>query len=366
MTSRRRALQATAVLAAGTAVGWVWSQHDASRAHEAAVAEVWRGPGNPTERAAILREIVRLATLAPSSHNTQCWKFRLDSDAIVLAPDFTRRCPAVDPDNHHLYVSLGCATENLVHAARGFGLHADPAYDAGADVIRIALSAAPNRRTPLFEAIAARQSTRAEYDGQALPATELAELERAAASSGVDTLLITERERIETVLESVIAGNTAQIRDPAFVAELRAWIRFNGRTAAASGDGLYAGSSGNPALPAWLGKVMFGMVFTADSENARYERQLRSSAGVAVFVAREENKAGWIEVGRAFERFALQATALGIRSAHINQPVEVPSVRAEFAAWLGLSGRRPDLVIRFGHGPTLPHSLRRPLDHVLA
>jgi hypothetical protein len=71
-------------------------------------------------------------------------------------------------------------------------------------------------------------------------------------------------------------------------------------------------------------------------------------------------------VGRAYERFALQATASGVRTAHLNQPVEVASLRPQFADFLGMPGKRPDLVVRFGRGPTLPLSLRRPVEAVLA
>ena len=67
------------------------------------------------------RELIRYATLAPSSHNTQCWKFQLGPFAIFILPDLARRCPAVDPDNHLLFVSLGCASENLVQAALANG-----------------------------------------------------------------------------------------------------------------------------------------------------------------------------------------------------------------------------------------------------
>jgi len=67
----------------------------------------------------------------------------------------------------------------------------------------------------------------------------------------------------------------------------------------------------------------------------------------------------------AYERFALQATALGIRNAFVNQPVEVSSVRPQFAEALGVANRRPDLVVRFGRGPTLPMSMRRPVESVL-
>ena len=72
----------------------------------------------------------------------------------------------------------------------------------------------------------------------------------------------------------------------------------------------------------------------------------------------------WVEVGRAFERFALQGTALGVRNAHVNMPVELPGLRPQFASALGLGTARPDLVVRFGRGPTLPPSLRRPLQAV--
>jgi hypothetical protein len=72
-----------------------------------------------------------------------------------------------------------------------------------------------------------------------------------------------------------------------------------------------------------------------------------------------------IKIGRSFERFALQATTLGIRNAHINQPVEDPVLRTQFAAWLGQLGARPNLVIRFGHAPVMPMSLRRPVRDVI-
>lgn len=94
--------------------------------YESAAAQVWRiGKLQGLEAAALHTELVRYATLAPSSHNTQCWKFRLDDGAITILPDVARRCPAVDPDDHHLFVSLGCAAENLVVAAAALGLRAE-------------------------------------------------------------------------------------------------------------------------------------------------------------------------------------------------------------------------------------------------
>ena len=333
----------------------------------AAVAQrTWRlGALNGFAGPTLGQELVRYATLAPSSHNTQCWRFAVTNTGIAILPDWTRRTPAVDPDDHHLFVSLGCAAENLVQAALAHGLAGEVRVDTATDAVRITLAPTAARATPLFRAIAERQCTRGDFDGQPLSVDDIRLLERAGTSSSVRLLLLTERPAVERVLDYVVQGNTAQMADAAFVKELKSWIRFNGSDAVRTADGLFSVASGNPSLPAWLGDLAFNFLFTTKSENEKYALQIRSSAGIAVFVGQGADKASWVDVGRCYERFALQATALGIRNAFLNQPVEVPAVRSPFAAAMGLAGQRPDLVVRFGRGPTLPRSLRRPVQAVL-
>ena len=324
----------------------------------------------PTGDKALLRqELVRYATLAPSSHNTQCWKFRVEDNAIAILPDLARRTPAVDPDDHHLYVSLGCAAENLVQAALANSLKGDVRFDtasAGGGAIKIALEPTQAVATPFYLAIPERQSTRAEYDGKPVSTEELRLLQLAGTGAGVRVLLLTEKAALENVLAYVVEGNTAQMNDPAFVEELKSWIRFGSAEAVKTGDGLYSATSGNLSVPRWIGSPLFGMFFKPKSENDKYAKQLRSSAGVAIFVSEVNDKAHWVEAGRCYERFALQATVLGIRNAMVNQPVEVSKVRPQFASAFGINGGRPDLVVRFGRGPVMPKSLRRDLQTVLA
>jgi hypothetical protein len=345
------------------------SQTPDPESYESVAERTWRAsPLVGVEGTALYRELVRYATLAPSSHNTQCWKLAIEDQAITILPDLLRRCPAVDPDDHHVFVSLGCAAENLVQAALAYGLNAEPLFDAVQGAISLPISPlrnSPTQASPLFKAIAERQCTRGDYDGQPLSSEELKLLERAGTSSGVRMLLLTERPAVERVLEHVVQGNTAQMADPAFVKELKSWIRFNGAEAVRTADGLYSAASGNPSIPTWIGNRALAWFFTPKGENDKVARQIRSSAGIAVFAGLAADKAHWVEVGRCYERFALQATALGIRNAFLNQPVEVASVRPQFAASMGIAGQRPDLVVRFGRGPALPRSLRRPVQAVL-
>lgn len=366
---KRRLIQATfaaggLALAGGGAFAVARSRGMA--AYGDAAAATWQPVRPSGERAAALHDLVRCATLAANSHNTQPWRFRVGNDGIEVAPDLLRRCPAVDPDDHHLFISLGCAVENIVQAAPAFGLRAMPRFDPAAGAVRVVLEPSPDPAGGLLGAIPLRQCTRADYDGRQVPPGDLRLLEAAGQGPGVGMLLFTDRRWIERFLPVLLAANTAQLADRAFVAELKSWIRFGYGDALATRDGLFTAASGNPVSPAALGRILFDMAFTVDGENGKYARQLRSSAGVAVFAAENAGKAHWMEVGRCCQRFALQATALGLRYAFLNQPVEVPSLREGFAALAGIPGRRPDLVVRFGYGPGLPQSLRRPVGQVLA
>ena len=335
-------------------------------AYQEAVAVTWRHAGNTDlPFASAQRELVRYATLAANSHNTQPWQFQFSGRSILVLPDPGRRLPAVDPDDHHLFASLGGAVENIVEAARAFGLRAVPAYDPGTHGIRIELDTGTRERTELFDAIPHRQSTRAVYDGRKVPPEHLRLLEAAGNGDGVRMLLLTEQKQREAILAYLVAGNTAQMDDAAFVDELKSWMRFSYGDAMSARDGLFGKCSGNAALPGWIGRPMFSRVFTKDAENRKYESQLRSSSGVAVFVSDKNEPGGWVAAGRRCQRFALQATALQLRHAYINQPVEVAAVRSQFATYLGVDGCRPDLVMRFGYGPELPKSLRRPVEQVI-
>lgn len=292
MVSRRAFTVSALAMMGGLVTLPSCSSDTGAESYEQVAQRTWRhGEFDGRDHAALLRELVRYATLAPSSHNTQCWKFRIEDRSISVLPDLARRCPTVDPDDHHLFVSLGCAAENLIQAALAHGLRGQAVFDAaGNDTLRIALEPTPAVASPLFQAIPERQSTRAEYDGKPLSRQELEMLEKAGTGEGVRVILLTEREAMEQVLEYVVQGNTSQMNDPAFVEELKAWIRFSGGEAVRTGDGLYAASSGNPSLPSWLGRMLFGLFFTVKGENdkmlhgVRELLAIRPRAGLRVFL----------------------------------------------------------------------------------
>lgn len=321
----------------------------------------------PLSQTPEMRDFIRYATLAANSHNTQPWRFRISEVGIEILPDFAVRIPVVDPDDHHIFASLGCAAENLSLAAEAQGRKGDLTFNAANDgSVAFTFGVGSTVDSALFNAIPLRQSTRADYDGKAVSATDLRALAAATTVPGVDLVLITDRAQIDRVRDLVLAGNSAQMADAAFVRELKTWLRYNPRQAIDAGDGLFSALTGNPITPAWLGPFLISMFFSATAENEKYARQIDSSAGIAVFVSQRDNPEHWVLAGRASQRFALQATALGLKHAFVNQPVEVTRFRPDLAALVGMPGRRPDLVMRFGYGAALPFSVRKPVEAVLA
>lgn len=358
MTTRRALLGALPLIgAASCAVG--------GETYAEAVASTWTLAPAGVAAEPPVRALVHAATLAASGHNTQPWRFVSRGRELIIRPDLSRRTPVVDPDDHHLFVSLGCAVETLLRAATGHGWSGEARFLGPAEGVAVSLSPRRLAADPLFAAIAHRASTRADYDPRPVAATTLRAL---AASAGPEVALslITDRPRLGALTAMIVDGDDVQVGDPAFRRELIDWIRFDATEALARRDGLFSRSSGSPALPRWLGSRMFDRAFTARGEADKIVRQMAHTAGAAVFTGPSEDPAGWIAVGRAYTRFALTATARGLKLAFLNQPVEDRPTRARLAAWLGAPDRRPDLVVRFGEGPAMPRSLRRPVSAVLS
>ncbi len=104
-----------------------------------------------------LEAVIRYATLAANSHNTQPWRFQLEGHAIEIRPDLQRRTPVVDPDDHHLYVSMGCAAANLMLAAAATGRTGEASLTADGNGIRYDYLMGEAKADPLTDAIPKRQ-----------------------------------------------------------------------------------------------------------------------------------------------------------------------------------------------------------------
>lgn len=315
------------------------------------------------------KEIIYYATLAPSGHNTQPWKFSIKDNSFLIYPDYSRRLKVVDPDDHALFISIGCALENLIIAANHMGYSAKVEYfppTEEKDCIKITINKDKVEIDPaLFNTIPNRQATRSKYDGRPIPPEDLEKLKKVSHQDKVSFILFTEQREIEPIIEFVKEGNVLQFRNKSFVNELISWIRFNKKDALTSSDGLNSASMGLPYVPTWFGRFILNNLVTPNGEANKCERLIRGSSGVALFIAESNDKQSWINVGRSFERVVLKATSLNIKHAHMNMPCEEIEIRTKFQKHLGLKDEQPLLLLRIGYSNPMPKSYRRPVEEVM-
>ena len=129
-------------------------------------------------------------------------------------------------------------------------------------------------------------------------------------------------------------------------------------------DGLYTKCTGNPTVPRWLGEVFVSGTKPQSQADAD-AKKLRSSAGVVLVSTENDTPESWVRCGQVFERLSLHMTSLDLKSALLNQPIEVPELRGEFQTAMGLGENLPQLLMRYGVADAMPYSFRRPVEAVL-
>lgn len=314
----------------------------------------------------IMLKIIGAAILAPSGHNAQPWKFSIMENEIRILPDFNRRLPFVDPDDRELYISIGCALENLRIACSHFGFDTEVEYFPAdnPDCVRITLTKSQKISSDLYRNIPIRQSNRSCYDGKPIPDNNLEQLNTVRIDEGVYFKLLPSRQDMEPVICVSAEGCRQKYADKTFMTELEKWLRFNEKEARESMDGLYTACVGAPSVPRWLGK-RFLYSSSPEKTAEKDERKLRSSSALALFSSESDDRLSWIKTGCSVERFALTAAGLNIKTAFVSQALQIPVLRFKLLQEVNLSGKYPQFLVRLGYAPDVQNSFRRPVEKVL-
>ena len=302
-----------------------------------------------------VRFCLRYAILAPSSHNSQPWRFRIEGRAVHVAADESRWLRAADPEKRELFVSLGCAVENLVVAAERFGF--DPVVsspDGEADrVVTVTMDGgAPSRRPAApFDELTARHTSHERFDGEPLAA---AARERIVAAVDGDrvTIHLVEGEAKHAVGELQAEADRLQMAERAYREELGHWIGL--------------GALGHSWLLARVGEAVVSHLDIGDREAAKNSTLVESAPVLGVLTTDADDPAARVETGRAFERVALRASAAGVAVHPMSQSLERPALRARLAAELDLGEATPQHLLRLGSAvETAEHTPRWPVEMVL-
>ncbi|MBM9461564.1 nitroreductase family protein [Nocardioides sp. zg-536] len=306
-----------------------------------------------------VEELVGLACLAPSVHNTQPWRWRYDGHTLALAADDSRRLVHSDPASRNLTISCGAALDHLELAARALGYDVSRVPPGKGVLARVALRRAT--AGPVADAdlalLRSRGTDRRRFGTQPVPPEVLDALCDVAATRGVEARAVTADE--DRVALEILANRAMSLvdLDAERRAEQRRWIDHSTR------DGIPRSQ-----LPQDPDPMQARSRFRPDVvEDARLAA--RTGDRVIVLGGSVDDQDAWLRAGQALSALWLEATRRGLGVIPMTQPVEVDSVREELARTLLEDAFVPHALVQVGlpvgekHPAT--HTPRRPVAEVL-
>ncbi|MDQ2750851.1 MAG: nitroreductase [Actinomycetota bacterium] len=312
------------------------------------------------DRTRALRWAAVRATLAPSVHNSQPWRLVLGHDHLDIRADWDRQLRVLDPRGRQLQISCGCAVFNARVALAAAGYQVDVhRCDDGA---RLTLLGKARRDQPislLDRAIERRRTNRRRFADVDVPEHVVGQLVQAANAEGAVLVPITRPEDRELVARLNQRADQAEVQDPAYRAELRAWTSNDPRRL----DGVPASAVAYAGVGARNTEAVPIRVFDTDGsgwlpeDNGAGQDQCLLLLGTM-----QDGPAGWLAVGEALEHVLLEIADLGYAASPLTQLIEVAETHKLLRQHLRLA-MHPSVLLRVGLAPeTLPTRRRRLVD----
>jgi len=299
--------------------------------------------------------LVNYAVLAPSTHNSQPWKFNISENTIRIFPDKSRWLQVADADQRELFISLGCALENLLVAADHFGFSYNVTYIADEKDPSIAVELSPGTASTdprLFNAILSRRTSREPYENRTIEDSDLQILQSLSGDWNGTVYLTSDQGLKSSFRDLIIQADRFQYSDPNYKSELGHWLSLG-----------MMGPRGVQAVIAQLAVVFLDM----GADQTKKDAALVNSTPVLGIIATEENdRISQIKAGQAFERLWLEATARGLSVHPMSQTLEVSDTKAEMQKFLPPGQHYVQQAFRLGYSKgEHDHTPRRPLQDVL-
>jgi hypothetical protein len=297
------------------------------------------------------RFLVRYAVLAPSTRNSQPWKFALHENGIDAYADYARRLPTADPGNRELLMSMGAAIMNLRVAAARFRFSCEVEYNHTGDserpLAQVFLTAGmpgDEELARLFPELTRRRTNRYPFLVSRVAATVQQHL--LAAGEGYQSVLdiSTDGEINKAVAELVAEADQRLLADPEYRRDVAEWMRPDQSDRM---DGLPASSQGSRGILSTLGPWTARAIDLQRTLAAR-DKNLCMEAPALVTIAGEDTIPGWLDTGEMLEKLLLTISREGLQVSYFNMPVLLPDLRLKLRVILGLS-TWPQLLLRVGY-----------------
>jgi hypothetical protein len=295
-----------------------------------------------------LRRLATYATLAPSPHNTQPWRFHAADGRLTISPDPARALAVADPSGRALVISLGCAAMGALIAAAAAGLGAIIDFEAESNVrLGLAGTEADHDLARLFPALTSRVTDKRGYPPDPV------EPPMPAMPTDIELHYVATPQARAVIADLHRQAVAELARTGSFASELAGWLRTD--PADPRRDGML--------LPPPVGAAVIAALRNSGEPliemGERDARALAAGPLIGLLTSQADTPAAWLRAGLGWLRLALTAQQAGLAVAPLTAIVENPVTRAAAAA-LAAPGQHIQILFRLGKSPgRLPPTARR-------
>lgn len=337
------------------------------------------GPADAIGRHAVLdradaEAAVAVAVRAPSIHNTQPWRWRLDPDGLVIRADRSRQLSVADPDGHSMLVSDGAAMHltALALRAQGWLVETDilPDPDDPDLLARFRTTGYGEPDSVAAEQVEAalrRRSDRRPFRPEPVSEADVEALRQASSDADAWVDFPHHEDQKVDLAVAVSWADRVERNDEAYLAEMNHWLRDPDVHATADGVPLDA----VPHVPADSPRrtdVPLRDFEIGVTGRQLIERDVDERPLIAVVFTAGDSDRDHLVAGRAMMRLMLAVELRGLATCPLSQAVDFAAFRSRVQGLMGWVGL-PQMMLRIGHpsGSTadLVASPRRGVDAVL-
>lgn len=293
-----------------------------------------------------LLDIVDIARLAPSVHNTQPWKVHAQTDGISVKVDKAQKLTDGDPTGRQTLISLGIFTQAIIIAAKAKGLEVSSLKFSG-DQAHIDFTNSRGSSDSEVGLLKRRSTDRSVYTAAVIPESlEMTLKTISRESNGVEVHLFKELKAIELVSDLTAKGIGLALSNPSFRGELSTYLvePWSSKRRGISVNSLY--------ISAWLAILQPFLVkrgwVTKQEVALEYKRWL-SASGIIIITGKGDLSKYWFETGRTYLRTSLAIEASGLAQATSAAIVEASDYHEDLEKYIGTSDRIL-AVLRVGNG----------------